>query len=407
MKLLFFVPTYWARPSAEGHQEGDEIYDHPTPADTEGTLERTLRSFQLLRDQEWSIVVGIATTIPAVTEKAYQQVKKVIERLDEGLREKINVVGSREVDNIRLLFSGENIGQKSDLFLFRGYPGIRNLGLVTGTASGADIVVMVDDDQVFEDPDFVGKIREGFQAKIQGEELHAWSGFCPEQNGSYIRVRSFEPWMKYWDKIRAQNETYEKIIGVPHPRWKITPLAFGGCFILKRETFMKIPFDPSVGRGEDMDYLMNARMFGVTFYLDNQLAMTHLPPARIHPQWQRIRQDMVRFLYQREKIARQTDRPGMTRVEAEDFLPYPGTFLRKDLDDKIRMTNRALVEMYTSQGNLDAVEEARKNLEIADQMIFKADPFAVLLQVQEEWKLAAQLVDKNKVTLQNLLSLRG
>ena len=48
MKKVILIPTYWGRPTSEGWQEGDAVYDHPTPIDEQGTLERTLQSMKIL-----------------------------------------------------------------------------------------------------------------------------------------------------------------------------------------------------------------------------------------------------------------------------------------------------------------------------------------------------------------------
>ena len=55
------IPTYWTGPKGEW-QEGDKIFDHPTPLNEKGTLERTLQSLHNLEDKKFTLViVGIAT----------------------------------------------------------------------------------------------------------------------------------------------------------------------------------------------------------------------------------------------------------------------------------------------------------------------------------------------------------
>jgi hypothetical protein len=55
---------------------------------------------------------------------------------------------------------------------------------------------------------------------------------------------------------------------------------------------------------------LNARMFGIPFFLDNTLGITHLPPDKPHPAWLRLRQDLVRFCYTRLKLRQQEPGPG-------------------------------------------------------------------------------------------------
>lgn len=90
-----------------------------------------------------------------------------------------------------------------------------------------------------------------------------------------------------------------------------------------------MPFDPKIARGEDIDFLINARMFGFPFFRDNQLSITHLPPPKTHPTWLQLRVDIYRFMYERAKIEHQKEIKGMKKVYPEDFDPYPGAFLKQ------------------------------------------------------------------------------
>jgi hypothetical protein len=129
--------------------------------------------------------------------------------------------------------------------------------------------------------------------------------------------------MKYWDQYDRMNEAFGKIIG-SDPRLKETPFVFGGNMVIHRNLFTVVPFDPHVTRGEDIDFLMNAKMFGFHFFLDNQLSIKHLPPSKAYPIWMQLREDIHRFIYERAKIEHQTAIAGMTRVYPEDFDPYLG-----------------------------------------------------------------------------------
>ncbi len=395
MRIGFFVPTYWARPTTEKHQRGDLIFDHPTPIDAPGTLSRILESFTRLHDQKWTLIIGIATTTETITEAAYRRVHESIAKLPATLRERVSVTGEKEVRWLQERLKDKKVLVNESLVTFKGYPGIRNLGLLAGVAAGIEVLTMVDDDQVFEDLDFVTRIRETADTSLDGKKIEAWSGYCPETTG-FLRVRPFESWMKHWDKIGAQNEAYQALIGVAEPRWKFTPLAFGGCFLVKRNVFMRLPFDPHVGRGEDMDYLMNARMFGIVFYLDNRLSMLHLPPPRAHSQWQRMREDMTRYLYQREKIRRQKSIPGMITLRQDDLLPYPGLFLGEDLDDRIIKSNTDLAKFYHRQKDPLGEQEALRNIEIAERSKYPDDPFEALVKLQKNWEDICRVVDSEK-----------
>ena len=50
MQATMVIPSYWGRERSVGWQEGDAIYDHPTPPDDEGTLQKALESTAVLID---------------------------------------------------------------------------------------------------------------------------------------------------------------------------------------------------------------------------------------------------------------------------------------------------------------------------------------------------------------------
>ena len=53
MRKTMIIPTYWCRKTGDPWQEGDAVYDHPTPVDQEGTLERTLVSMKQFHEKTY------------------------------------------------------------------------------------------------------------------------------------------------------------------------------------------------------------------------------------------------------------------------------------------------------------------------------------------------------------------
>ncbi len=49
MRTYMVIPTYWTGPNNEW-EEGDKVFDHPTPISEEGTIRRTLDSLHILED---------------------------------------------------------------------------------------------------------------------------------------------------------------------------------------------------------------------------------------------------------------------------------------------------------------------------------------------------------------------
>jgi hypothetical protein len=157
-------------------------------------------------------------------------------------------------------------------------------------------------------------------------------------------------------------------------------------------------FDPQIPRGEDIDFLINAKMFGFPFFLDNQLSIKHLAPPKTHPVWMRLREDIYRFTYERTKIENQKKRGGVTKVHAEEFDPYPGCFLKADLEEKIEKSCKLLSEEYLAEGDKNGSEEALKNIELAKtEAVPKFDPFENLCDLQKRWQEMMEYTSKKEI----------
>ena len=80
MRKTMIIPTYWCRKTGDPWQEGDAVYDHPTPVDQEGTLERTLVSMKQFHEKDFKLVILICPTTPEVETAAYEQVLRIVVR---------------------------------------------------------------------------------------------------------------------------------------------------------------------------------------------------------------------------------------------------------------------------------------------------------------------------------------
>lgn len=378
--ITFFIPTYWSRKNGE-YKIGDLVFDHPTPINQQGTLLRTLKSFQIFSSSDWKIILFSVATTSEIEDAVKEKIFGIIRQ--SGIEQKILYLSSKQYKKI--LGQDQYLHPVED-FLNLNYSNVRNAGLIIAKSLESEVIVMVDDDQVFEDPNFCQKIEDGLLHHIQGEKMLGWTGFCPEKNNSYIRIRPFEPWMKYWNKIETQNQAFEKIIGTPEPRWKVTPFAFGGLLVIRRDLFEGVPFDPYVARGEDMDYCMNVRLLGYDFFQDNALWMKHLPPPRAHPIWRRIREDAMRFLYQKKKLECASGYIQGVHLTYKNFLPYPGAFLGPDLVEKIIKTNQELMQQYSRERKSKDAEECLLSIKKAKDFNLEYNPFKKYLEIQDKWK---------------------
>jgi hypothetical protein len=90
--------------------------------------------------------------------------------------------------------------------------------------------------------------------------------------------------------------------------------------------YANVSFDPWILRGEDVDYIISARMHGGGVYLDDEWKVVHLPPEPISEAI-RFRQDAYRFVYEQRKIEFAKSQVDLRQVTPKSMMPYPGPFL--------------------------------------------------------------------------------
>jgi glycosyltransferase involved in cell wall biosynthesis len=391
------IPSYWARESEIGWKEGDTIYDHPTPLDNEGTLLRAIQSIEKLGDKDFQLVIIAAATTEDIEPQVEKKVANIIKSSNPGVE--VLLFGRSHLTQIHDLLVSEGEKEYINLLQLRGYSDIRNLCIFIPHILGSEVAVLIDDDEVFEDPEFMSKAKEFIGRSMGGRTVNAVAGYYLQPDGNYHVKKPFRSWMKYWDHDDRMNEAFDKIIGTEQ-RLKETPFVFGGNMVIHRNLFTVVPFDPNVTRGEDIDFLINAKMFGFPFFLDNQLSIKHLPPPKTHPTWMQLREDIYRFIYERAKIEHQKEIKGMTKVYPEDFDLYPGRFLKRDLVGKIEKACKLLSEEYLAQGDRQGSEEALNKVIIAKTgAVPKYDPFQSLCELQKRWRELMEWTSKREVRL--------
>ena len=391
------IPSYWGRKMSDGWRSGDAVYDHPTPIDGESTLGRAIESVRILNDKDFQLVILAVATSEDIEEEVEKRVQGIIDESSQGTGVEVILFGPTHLKKINKLLAAGGKDDYAGLLKLEGYSNIRNLCMFVPHIMGSEVALLIDDDEVFEDPDFIKKAREFIGRRVDGETIDAVAGYYLQPDGDFHVSREIKPWMEHWDKIVRMNEAFDKIIG-SEPRLKETPFVFGGNMIIHRDLFMVVPFDPGVPRGEDIDFLMNARIFGYTFFLDNQLSIKHLPPPKSHPTWTQLREDIYRFVYERSKIDGQRMVDGLRKITADEFDPYPGCFLKADLEKKVEVACKLLSEEYLASDNKTDSEEVLRNINITKtDAVPKTNPFETLLEIQRRWQELMQYTDKEEV----------
>jgi len=402
MRKVVLIPTYWSRKKADGWHEGDAVYDHPTPLDDEGTLARTLESMKLMTVKDFKLVLLICPTTPEVADAAEKRVVEIVRQVD--LKAETYIFTIYDLARMSdIIFETDSLRRTASLLTMIGYANVRNMCLLCADVLAADAAILIDDDEVFEKADWVERSVEFLGKRIYGDVVYGMAGYYINKYDQYYDDVKPEPWMTYWDRFGSKAKAFDEIIGCP-PRVKRTPFAFGGAMIIHRDMFQSVPFDPHITRGEDIDYVINSRMYGFSFFLDNTLSIKHLPVPKKHPQWKRIREDIYRFVYEKAKISSQYKTGNMVMVTPEDFDPYPGEFLRDDLDDKIFRSNMMLAADYMLKGDSDGCAESLNNISISRKEAKpNFDAFSRYRHNQKLWEQISSIVAQKRYELRKIM----
>lgn len=321
MDVIIVIPTYWTWDSGRANGPVEIIYDHPTPVDSESTLPRLLESLTALKGPEFSVLILTAVTHPALEQAAADRVAGLI----TPFRAHYPVAQATEADAAlirQLLPPPVGEGQAGHVQM-RGYAGVRNLQLLLPHALGAEVVVALDDDEVVA-PDYLQTALHFVGREHKGERVLGLAGFYLDAGGDVLLPERPRTGNVFQDKSVIMNEATRTLQTAPG-RLVPTPVAFGGNMVFHRDLFTRVGFDPGITRGEDIDYLINAHLAGHRFWLDKELVITHLPPEAYQSlPYTKLREDVIRFVYEREKLKQ-------ANADPVQFDPYPGRFLRDDV----------------------------------------------------------------------------
>ncbi len=308
-KIWIVIPTYWGDAEAG-------IYDHPTPLDENGTLAFLLDS---LCEQDsassFCALILVSTTKAEYASQATARVRQIIAPYTEKLNLHIADIKTAQFLDQELQSHGVDLQIAS----MRGYAAVRNLQLLIPAIMGAEIIIAIDDDEVLP-PNYLMQAIKWIGEDCEDDKITGIAGPYLNEEGSPYISEAKKVSNILVDKSIFMNETIRQFMAYPDKLAK-TPMSLGGNMIFHRELFTQVGFDPAITRGEDIDYLINARIAGQSFYFDPKLTITHLPPRHFEaPQYAKMRQDIIRFIYEREKLR-------LHNLSPDEFLPYPGHLL--------------------------------------------------------------------------------
>lgn len=357
MNPAIIIPTFHQAAADRDKSLAESIYDHPTPLDAPGTLERCLESLQKVQ--------GLGQIIITVSHnEAVEKVKRIVDRFPQM---HTLVISESEAVIVQQRLEQLGFGDTADKIGVHGYSAVRNLGLVISNILGFDSVVFLDDDEVVEDPEFLIKAMYGL-GKLTRREIPilAKSGYYLNAKGSFLSMSQNKWYNHYWQQGSAFNNWITKAMS--GPRLSRSNHVCGGCLSLHKQAYMRVPFDPWIPRGEDLDYLINLRMYGSDVWFDNQWYLVHLPPQERH-EGHRFRKDIFRWIYEYYKIEFSQSQIDLLQIKPSSLEPYPGPFLERGLEKRIKKTallrslarpDRAAYRKAAHVATNEAIEYAQK-----------------------------------------------
>jgi hypothetical protein len=321
MTSCVIIPTFWTRRRGRFTDRLVNVYDHPTPIDGDSPLGACLRSLERV-EGIGKVVVLVASTDASIEHEAEDRVNQIVA---EAPGIDAMVFGPAELGSLHRRLEQLEFPDMVAGVSLTGYGAVRNVGLVVAATLGAEVCYFIDDDEVVTDSDFLKIGAEGLGMKTpDGKVLYAKTGYYIDEKGRH-HIKDEAHWS---DAFWRQADEFNRAMGAVDapPRVKPANLAFGGCMALHRDMYQNVSFDPWVLRGEDVDYVINARMHGGDVFLDGEWKVVHRPPVGSSAALQ-FRQDVYRFIYEHRKLEFARSQIDLRRVTAASLRPYPGDFV--------------------------------------------------------------------------------
>ncbi|RLD07382.1 MAG: hypothetical protein DRI32_01000 [Chloroflexi bacterium] len=362
LNVTITIPTYWTWGNGS-HRPEDVIYDHPTPLSQQGTLARLLESLKVIEGSKFNVLIITAVTNPQLEEAAEAKVNGILEPFKCSFPITQFAASDLAILQERL----DQLEFPKELINLRGYGNVRNIQLIAAHIIGSQVIVGLDDDEIVTDGSYLQKATEFIGKTDNGKSVDGVAGFYLDSKGrnkSTVKDAGLPEGNPFYHKAAIMNAAIEGIEEKPG-RLVETSFVFGGNMVIHRRLFEKVSFDPHITRGEDIDYLINARLGGYHFFFDKEIMIVHLPP----PATSHLREDIIRFVYEKEKLAMAKQKAGLTPVLPESLDPYPGAFLSDAIEERAREALRGheLPERFVDDATRHAREAVPRYFEFREK----------------------------------------
>ena len=385
MQLSLVFPMFWGRKKKKIYKQHDQFYDHPTALNDRGTIPQLFKSMKILEDRDFDVIAVAGANTPKNARVVERKAGKLLRKHARKAGVRLHFFSYSHLGRLHRYLGQIGREDLQEAITLVGYSPLRNACLVAAHILGKEVAVSIDDDCLFIEPGYISRIKQQIKSEFEGQPILAYCGPYLTVSGSIYLERSTSPHVAYWNVIDVMNDTFRRYI-VESPGMKETPFAIMGNIAVHRDFFTRIPLDPPMQRGEDMDWVMNSHIFGQRFVMDTELLIKHDPPPRPYPTWRPMREDIYRFRYQQAKIANSKSGDGYQQLDRDRYLPYPGVFYQDDFLERVYKASTTLAIDYLSQGKKKDAKESLNNIYHAHYLAEpEADPFASYIRFQKKW----------------------
>ncbi|MCL2529681.1 MAG: hypothetical protein FWE41_05045 [Coriobacteriia bacterium] len=359
MNPCIIIPTYVG---SKRHRENTDvltIYDHVTPLTHQGELPRCLQSLVDVGIECPIFVLVVAEQ--GVEAAASNKIAEILSVFTEQLD--LRMIDHEVLNRLNLRIDALGVSSLKEGAGLAGYGAIRNLGLLIAAVGNFTECIFIDDDETVDDPEFIDKAVYGLGKLTKtGVPVLVKTGYFTDKKGQWKSSQKSAWYNHFWRQGELFNAWITK--AMKGARLSRSNGLYGGLCAIHREAFLRVSFDPWIPRGEDLDYLLNVRMYGGDVWFDNQWHIRHAPPPTRNESL-RFRQDIYRWIYEHRKLEFAKSQIDLIQIAPHSLDPYPGPFLEHSIGRRVfltailRMIGRASDRKGYFRAALSAQREAK------------------------------------------------
>jgi len=337
MNPCIIIPTYISSQRYNTDLDVLATYDHVTPLSHQGELPRCLQSL-IDNDVDCTVFVLVVSE-QGIEEAASNKVADILAAFSGALD--LRLIDHEVLERFNLRADALGVGTVKEGVGLAGYGAIRNLGLMLAAVGGFTECIFIDDDEIVDDPEFLDKAVYGLGKLTKaGVPVLVKTGYFSDKHGNWKSTQKSTWYNYFWRQGELFNAWMTK--AMTGARLTRSNGLYGGLCAMHREAFIRVSFDPWIARGEDLDYLLNVRMFGGDVWFDNKWHIRHLPPPSRNES-QRFKQDIYRWIYEHRKLEYSKSQIDLIQITPHSLDPYPGPFLEHSIGRRVSIT--ALLRM--------------------------------------------------------------